>query len=109
MYAEAQLRNRVLKGVLEKSSKPVERKPLADHARELFGISIRQACAWFNISKAMFYYERKPVNDGEVIDKLAELAERYPRYGFHNISCSSLSGGKGMHGTTSEYIEFTVR
>jgi len=70
---------------LKKSSKPVERKPLADHARELFGISIRQACTWFNISKAMFYYERKPVDDGEVIDKLAELAQRYPRYGFHKM------------------------
>jgi len=70
---------------LKKSSKPVERKPLADHARELFGISIRQACTWFNISKTMFYYERKPVDDGEVIDKLAELAQRYPRYGFHKM------------------------
>ena len=58
---------------------------MADHARELFGISIRQACAWFSISTAMFYYERKPVDDGEVIDKLTELAERYPRYGFHKL------------------------
>jgi len=33
----------------------------------------------------MFYYERKPVDDGEVIDKLAELAQRYPRYGFHKM------------------------
>jgi len=33
----------------------------------------------------MFYYERKPVDDNEVIDKLAKLAERYPRYGFHKL------------------------
>jgi len=33
----------------------------------------------------MFYYERKPADDGEVIDKLAELAQRYPRYGFHKL------------------------
>jgi putative transposase len=33
----------------------------------------------------MFYYERKPVDDSAVIDKLTELAERYPRYGFHKL------------------------
>jgi transposase InsO family protein len=36
----------------------------------------------------MFYYERKPVDDGEVIDKLTELAQRYPRYGFHKLFAS---------------------
>jgi putative transposase len=69
----------------KRSSKPAERKPLADHARELFGISIRQACSWFDISRTMFYYERKPVDDSEVIDKLTALAKRYPRYGFHKL------------------------
>ncbi len=58
---------------------------MADYARVLFGISIRQACAWFNISRMMFYYERKSADDSDVIDKLTELADRYPRYGFHKL------------------------
>jgi len=33
----------------------------------------------------MYYYERKPVDDNEVINKLTALAERYPRYGFHKL------------------------
>jgi len=33
----------------------------------------------------MFYYERKPVDDSAIIDKLAGLAERYPRYGFQKL------------------------
>jgi putative transposase len=55
IYAECELQNRVLKDVIEKSSKPVECKALEDQTRELFGISVRQACAWFAISWSMFY------------------------------------------------------
>lgn len=33
----------------------------------------------------MFYYQRQPKDDSEVINKLTELVEQYPRYGFDKL------------------------
>ena len=33
----------------------------------------------------MFYYQRQPKNDSEVINKLTALVEQYPRYGFDKL------------------------
>ena len=58
---------------------------MAEYAKELFGLSIRQACKFFWISRTMFHYQRRLRDDCEVIDTLAKLVEQYPRYGFHKL------------------------
>ncbi len=70
---------------MKKSSKPAERKRLAEYAKEVFGLSIRQACKLFWISRTMFYYDHHPRDDSEVIDTLTNLVKQYPRYGFDKL------------------------
>jgi len=36
-------------------------------------------------SRTTCYYERKSVDDSEMIDTLMGLAKRYPRYGFYKL------------------------
>lgn len=45
-------------------------------------ISIRTACAALKLSRSVYRYTPKPVDDGPVIEALLTLVERYPRYGF---------------------------
>src|SRR5690606_24766951 len=51
-----------------------EKRELVGYAREDFGMSLRQACAVFNISTSVFYYRAKRKDDTEVIEQLSKLA-----------------------------------
>src|SRR5690606_13247107 len=52
------------------------------YAREDFGMSLRQACAVFNISTSVFYYRAKRRDDTEVIEQLSKLASLHRTGGF---------------------------
>ncbi len=46
------------------------------------GLSERHACRLMNISRSVFRYQRKQIDDSEIAEQLLQLAERKPRWGF---------------------------
>jgi len=49
------------------------------------GLGVVLACNAFKISRCSYYYEPKLVDDSEIIDVLAPLAEKHPKYGFRKL------------------------
>jgi len=50
------------------------------------GLSVRRACALVDISRATYHYQAHPRTDeAEVVDEIATLAHRHPRYGYRRI------------------------
>lgn len=43
------------------------------------------ACEAFKISRCMYYYQPKLVDDTVIIDELSALAEKHPKYGFRKL------------------------
>jgi len=54
----------------------------AAYAITTHGLSERRACCLMNISRSVYRYQRKQVDDGEIVEQLRQLAERKPRWGF---------------------------
>ncbi|TCW17780.1 hypothetical protein EDF73_101433 [Raoultella sp. BIGb0138] len=48
-------------------------------------MSVRQACRMLSLSRTVYFYQPYTRRDEPVIQTLAELAERYPRYGFKKL------------------------
>lgn len=48
-------------------------------------LSIRQACRAIGIQRSVYYYQPDTSRDEPVIAMLAEVAERYPRWGFRKL------------------------
>ncbi len=48
-------------------------------------MSIRQACRTLSLSRTVFRYQPDTRRDEAVIQRLTEVAERYPRYGFKKL------------------------
>jgi putative transposase len=46
------------------------------------GVGVVLACEAFKISRCMYYYQPKLVDDTVIIDELSALAEKHPKYGF---------------------------
>ena len=49
------------------------------------GLSIRQSCRSFNLSRTVYHYRPDTTRDEPVIVALQAVAERYPRYGFPKL------------------------
>ena len=49
------------------------------------GVSVVLACEAFKISRCMYYYQPKLVDDTVIIDELSALAEKHPKYGFRKL------------------------
>ncbi len=63
--------------------KPASRKRLVGYIRETYDISQRRACNVIPISrKAVRYVPQRPQWDSELVARLKELGEQYPRYGY---------------------------
>lgn len=58
-----------------------QRQTLADEAITEYGLSERQACRLLGISRTGYRYVPKRPDDGELIARLQDLAERKPRWG----------------------------
>jgi putative transposase len=58
------------------------RRELAHYGIEAYGLSERQACRLFNISRTVYRYQAKKADDSEIEKVLMQLAERKPRWGF---------------------------
>ena len=58
-----------------------QRRTLATEAITKHGLSERQACRLLGISRTGYRYEPKRPDDGELIARLQDLAERKPRWG----------------------------
>lgn len=63
--------------------KPASRKRLVGYLQERYGISQRRACNVVPISrKAMRYQCRRPARDANLVNRIKQLGEQYPRYGY---------------------------
>ncbi len=62
-----------------------EKRELVDYIREIYSLSIRACYRVHDFSHSVYHYAPDPNRDREVIEKLNELVERYPRYGFPKL------------------------
>ncbi|MCS2164480.1 IS3 family transposase [Scandinavium manionii] len=86
MFADLSLENRALKDVIEKKPlKPAIKRELVSYVKEMFSMSVRQACRRLSLSRTVYFYQPDTRRDEPVIQALTELAERYPRYGFKKL------------------------
>ena len=58
---------------------------MVDFARQQHNMSLRAACKTIRISRSVYHYQPDTDRDQAVIEKLLELVERYPRYGFGKL------------------------
>lgn len=50
------------------------------------GLSVQRACQLVAIHRSTYRYIAQPADDGPLLAKVKELAERHPRYGYRRIS-----------------------
>ena len=63
--------------------KPTGRRRLVGYLQESYGISQRRACRLAPISRKAVRYERqRPAMDADLVARMKQLAEQYPRYGY---------------------------
>lgn len=62
-----------------------QRRALAAYAIGKHGLSERHACRLMNLSRSVYRYQSKRLDDGEIADQLLQLAERKPRWGFRKM------------------------
>ena len=49
------------------------------------GLGVVLACEAFKISRCMYYYQPKLVDDTVIIDEFSALAKKHPKYGFRKL------------------------
>ena len=82
-YQTAITDNKVLKHILNyKMTSTNARKFLAEKAIKKYGISVRQACLLFNLSRTAYYYEGCHPYTDLAEKRLLELSEQYPHFGY---------------------------
>ena len=60
---------------------PAVKREMGLYLIKLYEVSVRRVCLLLNFCRSMWYYESRK-DDGEVIEKLTELAEQLPTRGF---------------------------
>lgn len=58
---------------------------MVDYARDVFSLSVRAGCRLLDISRSVYNYSPDVDRDLPIIEKLSELVEKYPRYGFPKL------------------------
>lgn len=66
----------------KKALKPAIKRELVNYLTTQFTMSIRLACRTLSL---VFRYQPNTRRDEAVIQRLTEVAERYPRYGFKKL------------------------
>jgi putative transposase len=64
---------------------------------EAHGLSERQACKVLNLSRSVFRYQGKKLDDGEIEKELLALAARKPRWGFGKMLTYLKRDGHGWN------------
>ena len=62
-----------------------QRRELAAFAIDTHGLSERHACRLMRVSRTVFRYRPRRRDDGEITDRLLELAQCKPRWGFRKM------------------------
>ena len=62
--------------------KPAQRRTLVAYLRQQYSMSLRRACRLVRLSRKAVNYQPKPRHDDALRDRMRELAEQYPRYGY---------------------------
>ena len=66
-------------------SAPGRRRQVA-HARTLWRVSVRRACALLDVARsASTYASKREAADAPVVARMRDLAKQYPRYGYRMI------------------------
>lgn len=65
---------------------PAGRREAAGFAQETLGLSERRACRVAEVGRSTARYRPRPREDGPVILRLRELAQRWKRYGYRRLS-----------------------
>jgi len=50
-----------------------------------YHLSIRHACLIFRVSRTAYYYTACKTEDGDLNNRLMDLAKRYPHYGYWKL------------------------
>lgn len=86
IVAEQALDNWALKRTTFKKLLRLETKRLAvSHASTSLGLSVRRACLLVGLSRSVYDYSLKPVNDNEIREKIRQLAQKRRRFGSPRI------------------------
>jgi transposase-like protein len=82
LVADLSLDKHILQEVIEKKAlKPAHKRELAEGVRDAYGLSGRRSCRLFELSRATFFYKRKPRDDEALRLRIKELAAKRVRFG----------------------------
>ena len=65
--------------------KPCKKQEVVTELFEKHQISIRKACCLTKLNRSSFYYKSVSKDDSKIIEKLHELADKHPTYGFRKL------------------------
>ena len=65
--------------------KPRARRAAVRHVQQAHGLSERRACRLLSIGRSSLRYEAKPDRDGELRERLPELAAKWRRFGYRGL------------------------
>jgi putative transposase len=49
------------------------------------GLSVQRACQLVGLQRSTYHYQARPDHNGDLLDRLHQLAQRHPRYGYRRI------------------------
>ena len=94
--ADLTLDNQILRGVGGKLLSPSRRRQCVDHAKEIFGVSLRRACRVLGHPRSTQRYEPSPLDDEKALtEEIVEVASQFGRYGYRRIT--ALMRHRGSH------------
>ena len=82
MYADLSLDHKVLKDIVEKTSKARRTTGTGRLHQSAHSISLRRACRVLGIGDSVYRYQPDPARDDAVIAGLQQAVAQYPAYGF---------------------------
>lgn len=65
--------------------KPAARREVVRHLHARFGYSERRACGLIRMDRSSCRYRPRPRGDGEIRQRLVELAAERPRFGYRRL------------------------
>lgn len=65
--------------------KPVQKREIIDYIAKEHKLSIRRACCCVRLERSSYYYSSRRQEDSELINRLRELSQEHPSYGFKKM------------------------
>ena len=100
MYADLSIDNALMKELMKKGCNPDSTPGLGHYLIEDHQASKQRASRCTGMSRSSLYYQPKPRDDGDVIDLLTKLVEKYLCYGVRQAVFQNTGTGASL-GTIS--------